>query len=450
MPRESGAALARRILSQAWPVLIGQWASIAFGVMDTVMVGHASPQDLAAMALGASIYASVFVGLMGVIIALAPIIGQHFGGARHDEIGKTWVQGIWIALWLTIVGDLAMAFPNAWLVMSPVEPAVGVRVGQYLRALMFALPAALLFRTVYALNVAVSRSKMTMTINLVGLAAKIPLNYVLIYGKFGLPALGAAGCGVATAMVMWMSCGIALFILSRDPFYRRFSIGFAWPHWAHQKELLRLGIPTGLSYIVEVTSFTFMTLLVARLGTHVTGGHQIVANVAAVCFMLPLSLAVATSALAAQAIGAGDALGARRASRAGLRLAIGIALLVSGSVWLARFHLVAAYTDDAAVASVALSLIGFVVVFHVFDATQAMAGFLLRAYQHAVAPMLIYTVSLWGIGLVGGYWIAFYPPAFIAPLGARGLWGASTVALTLAALTLVAYLLRVSRKPLGT
>ena len=449
MPRESGAALARRILSQAWPVLIGQWASVAFGVMDTVMVGHSSPQDLAAMALGASIYASVFIGLLGVIMALTPVIGQHFGGTRLDEIGKTWVQGIWIALWLTIVGDLAMGCPDVWLVMSPVEPTVGVRVGQYLRALMFALPAALLFRTVYALNVAVLRPKMTMTINLVGLALKIPLNYVLIYGKFGLPALGAAGCGVATAFVMWISCGIALLILSRDPFYRRFSIAFAWPRWARQKELLRLGIPTGLSYIVEVTSFTFMALLVARLGTNVTGGHQIVANIAAVCFMLPLSLAVATSALAAQAIGAGDARGARRASRAGLRLAIGIALLVSGAVWLARFRLVAIYTDDAAVASVALSLIGFVVFFHVFDATQTMAGFLLRAYKRAVAPMLIYTVMLWGIGLIGGYWIAFHPPTFIAPLGAQGLWGASTAALMLAAVTLVAYLLRVSRRPLG-
>ena len=449
MRRESGAALTRRILAQAWPVLIGQWAAIAFGVMDTMMVGHASPQDLAAMALGASIYASVFVGLMGVIIALSPIIGQHFGGTRNVEIGKTYTQGVWIALWLAFIGDLSMAFPGVWLVMSPVEPAVGELITRYLHALMFALPAALLFRTVYALNVAVSRPKVTMAINLVGLGLKIPLNYVLIYGKFGAPALGAAGCGVATAIVMWMSCGIALVTLARDPFYRRFQIRFHWPHWRGQKEVLRLGIPTGLSYLVEVTSFTFMALLVARLGTSVIGGHQIVANLAAVCFMLPLSLAVATSAIAAQAIGAGDALAARRASRAGLRLAIGIALFVSSAIWLTRFHIVAAYTDDAEVAAVALSLIAFVAVFHVFDATQAMAGFLLRAYKHAVAPMLIYTVSLWGIGLVGGFWIAFHPPEFIAPLGARGLWGASTVALILASVTLVAYLLRVSRRPLA-
>ena len=447
--RLSGVALARRIVAQAWPVLIGQWASVAFGVADTIMVGHSSPQDLAAMALGSSIYFSIFIGLMGVVIALTPIIGQHFGAERHAEIGKTYMQGLWLALWLTIVGDIAMSFPDAWLVMSAVDEGVGSRVAAYLHALMFALPAALVFRTVYSLNVAVSRPKVTMAINLIGLALKIPLNYILIYGKFGMPALGAAGCGYATAIVMWASCGIALVALSRDSFYRRFAIGFDWPRWKYQRELLRLGIPTGLSYIVEVTSFTFMTLLVAGLGTRVTGGHQIVANLAAFCFMLPLSLAVATSAIVAQAIGANDAVGARRTTRAGLRLAAGLALIVSSSVWFGRHAIIGLYTDDAAVAAVALSLIGFVAIFHLFDATQGIAGFVLRAYKHAVAPMLVYTVSLWGIGLVGGWWIAFHPVVGGAPLGASGLWGAATVSLGVAASVLVVWMLRVSRRPLA-
>lgn len=449
MTRHSpGTTLARRILAQAWPVLIGQWASIAFGVADTIMVGHASPQDLAAMALGSSIYASIFVGLMGVVLALTPIIAQHFGARRTEEIGRTYAQGLWLALWLTMVGAVALAFPKAWLVMSAVDAHVEELVAAYLRALMFALPAALVFRTVYALNVAVSRPKVTMAINLIGLALKIPLNYALIYGKFGLPELGAAGCGYATAIVMWCSCGIALLALRRDAFYRHFHIRFDWPRWRYQRELLRLGVPTGLSYIVEVTSFTFMTLLVAGLGTRVTGGHQIVANVAALCYMLPLSLSVATSAIVAQAIGADDAVGARRASRVGLRLAVGIAVCVSLLIWLSRHAIVHLYTNDAAVMQVALSLIGFVAIFHVFDATQGLSGFVLRAYKHAVAPMLVYTVSLWGIGLIGGWWIAFSPVVGGARLGAAGLWGAATFSLAVAAIVLVAWMVRVSRLPL--
>ena len=450
MANVKGTALVRRIVGQAWPVLIGQWASVAFGVTDTIMVGHASRQDLAAMALGASIYASVFVGLMGVVLALTPIIAQHFGGQRDAAIGQTYMQGLWLCLWLTVVGDIAMGFPDVWLVMSQVDHAVAVRVGDYLHALMFALPAALVFRTVYALNVAVSRPKVTMAINLIGLAIKIPLNYVLVYGKFGLPALGAAGCGYATAIVMWLSCGIALLALSRDPFYRRFAIAFDWPRWVRQRELLRLGVPTGLSYIVEVTSFTFMTLLVAGLGTTVTGGHQIVANLAALCYMLPLSMSVATSALVAQSIGSGDADGAKRITRAGLRVVAGVALVTSSILWFGRGTIVGFYSDDEGVRAVALSLIGFVAVFHCFDAIQGICGFILRAYKRAVAPMLIYTVSLWGVGLCGGWWIAFHPAIGGEPQEARGLWGAATFSLGLAAVVLLAWMVRVSRKPLGT
>ncbi len=446
MTAPKGSALVRRIASLAWPVLIGQWASIAFGVADTIMVGHSSPQDLAAMALGSSIYASVFVGLMGVVLALTPIIAQHYGGQRHEAIGKTYMQGLWLCLWLTLVGDVAMGFPDVWLVMSKVDPGATTRVGDYLHALMFALPAALVFRTVYALNVAVSRPKVTMAINLIGLAIKIPLNYVLVYGKFGLPALGAAGCGYATAIVMWLSCGIALLALSRDPFYRKFRIDFDWPRWTRQRELLRLGIPTGLSYIVEVTSFTFMTLLVAGLGTTITGGHQIVANLAALCYMLPLSLSVATSSLVAQSIGSNDLAGAKRITRAGLRVALVVALVTSSSLWFGRSAVISIYTDDEAVRHIALSLIGFVAIFHCFDAIQGMCGFILRAYKHAVAPMLIYTVSLWGVGLFGGWWIAFHPVFNAAPLGAKGLWGAATFSLGLAACVLLFWMLRVSRR----
>lgn len=446
--RQSGATLTRRILQQAWPVLIGQWALVAFGVTDTIMVGHSSPQDLAAMALGASIYASVFIGLMGVVIALTPIVAQHFGARRFTEIGATAMQGLWLALWLTFVGVAALAFPRAWLVISAVDDAVTSKVGGYLHALMFALPAALVFRVVYALNVAVSRPKVTMAINLIGLAIKVPLTYALVYGKLGLPALGVPGCGMATAIVMWTSCAIALVALSRDPFYRPFAFRFDRPRWKYQRELLRLGIPTGLSYIVEVTSFTFMTLLVAALGTRVTGGHQIAANLAALCFMLPLALSVATSALVAQAIGSNDARGARRAARAGLRLAIGIALVVSLSVWLGRDRIVALYTNDEGVRRIALPLIGFVAIFHCFDALQGMSGFILRAYKHAVAPMLVYAVSLWGFGLVGGWWVAFHPTFGHEPRGVEGLWGAATVSLGLAAFVLLAWMLRISRLPL--
>lgn len=419
---------------------------MGFGVIDTIMTGHASPQDLAAMALGAAIYTTVFVGLMGVIMALNPVIAHHFGGKRDAEIGKSWFQGVWLSVWLTFVGIAVLSFPDAWLFMSKVEPDVGLRVGGYLSALAFALPAALLFRTMYAFNTAVSRPKLVMMINLIGLACKLPLNYVLIYGKFGLPALGATGCGVATAIVMWGSCLIGYAVMRRDPFYERFMLRFDWPRWPAQKELLRLGVPMGLAYMIEVTSFTFMALLVARLGTQMVGGHQIASNVAVFCYMVPLALSIATSTLTAQALGAGDRALARRTTLTGLRLALLTSGTLAAFIWGASDWIVHAYTSDAIVAGVALSLIPYLACFHVFDALQCVASFSLRAYKRAVVPLITYVLALWGIGLGGGYWVAFHPVINDQALGARGLWLGSTISLAFAAAVLLTWFAIISRQ----
>ena len=152
-----GATL-RGIARQAWPVLVSQWAGISFGVLDTAMTGHASPTDLAAMALSASIYITIFVGLMGVVHALIPILAQHFGAGNNAEVGRSWGQGVWLALGLSVVGAILMLFPDVWLSMSgDVAPDVRERIASYLRALVLAMPAALVFRTIYALGTAVSR-----------------------------------------------------------------------------------------------------------------------------------------------------------------------------------------------------------------------------------------------------------------------------------------------------
>src|SRR5690606_12480547 len=213
------------IARQAWPVLISQWAGIAFGVLDTAMNGHASATDLAAMSLSMSVYITIFVGLMGVVHALIPILAQHFGAGRHHEVGRTWGQGVWLALGLAAVGAVLMMFPDTWLSLSgDVAPEVRDRVAGYLRALALALPAALVFRTIYALGTALSRPKIVMTINLAAVGVKALLNWVLIYGHLGLPAMGATGAGLATAIVSWISLGIGLLVITRDRYFHLFAL----------------------------------------------------------------------------------------------------------------------------------------------------------------------------------------------------------------------------------
>lgn len=402
----------KETLRQAWPVLVTSWAGIVFGVMDTAMAGHAGAADLQAMALSGSIYITVYVGLMGVVHALIPIIGQHFGAGRHLDVGRAWGQGVWVAASLSLVGGAAMLFPDPWLAFSgDVEPAVRHSITWYLRALVIGLPAMLLFRTIYALGSAVSRPKTVMKINLASVGVKFLLNWVFIFGKLGMPALGAVGAGVSTAMVGWLMLAAGLWAIHHDPYFLRFRPRVERPDWTAQKELLRLGLPMGGSYLIEVCAFTFMALLVARGGMYVSGGHQIMANLAALCYMMPMAVGVASASLTAQAIGARDTVRARNMGRAGILVVLAGALLTAIVLVAGKSAILRVYTDDAQVALIAAALMQLLPWFHLCDAMQCISSYLLRAYKVAVVPLILQVAALTGLGLVGGWWLGFGPKA---------------------------------------
>ncbi len=417
---------------------------MSFAVVDTVLSGHASPVDLATMGLGLSVYSTVFVGLMGATAALNPIVAQHFGGQRLAAIGTTYVQGLWMALFLAALGMVPLLFASVWLPWLHAPPEVEPHVVRYLRVLALALPGALMFRAIYAVNTALSRPHVVMTLQLTGLALKVCLSYVLILGGLGLPAMGAVGGAIASAVVFWALFLMGFVYMRRSPFYRRFIIRRAWPRWPALREILQLGVPMSLSYLLEATSFTVITLLAARLGTTVMGGHQVVANLAALCFMLPLSLSVATATLTAQAIGAGDPRRARETALTGMRIAAVVAAATVLGVWTLRGGIVRLYSPDPAIVATALTLIPYLAAFHFFDALQTVASFVLRAYKRAIAPTVIHAAGLWGVGVVGGYFVAFgglWGPSW----GVAGMWLMQSVALALAALLLVGFYLGLPR-----
>ena len=432
------ASLVRGILGQAHPILVGQLALIAYAVVDTMFTGHASPVDLATMGLGLSAYSTVFVGLMGSTSALNPIVAQHFGGGRAAAIGVTYVQGLWMALFLSVLGIVPLVCAPLWLPWLHAPPEVASHVARYLRILAVALPGALMFRAIYALNTAVSRPHVVMTLQLAGLALKVCLSYVLILGGFGLPAMGALGAATASVVVFWALFLAGFVYMLRSPFYHRFHIHWTGPRWPVLREILQLGVPMSLGYMLEATSFTVITFLAARLGTTVMGGQQIVANLAALCFMLPLSLSVATATLTAQAIGAGDLGRARETALTGLRIGGLVAAFTVLTVWTLRGSIVRMYTADAAVAATALTLIPYLAAFHFFDALQTVAAFVLRAYKMAVAPTVIHAGALWGVGVLGGYGLAF-GGLWGTPWGIAGMWLMQSIALALAAVLLVGF-----------
>lgn len=448
MPEPRGASLAadlRRIVPLAWPAFVGQIAVLAFSTADTLLIARRGAVDLAALAVGAAAYISVFIGLMGVVLAVGPVAARSFGAGRHRDAGDELRQALWLAFGLAVVGCAALAWPEPFLAVAGVPPAVAAKVRAYTGALAFGLPAALFFAAFRGFGTAVARPKAAMAIQLGGLAAKVPLTALLVHGVDGVASFGVAGCGIATTVVLWGQWLAAWTLLRRDPFYARFgwpARGFVPPRPAVLASLLKLGVPMGLAILVEVTGFTFMAFFIARSGTGAVAAHQIAANLAALLFMLPLALANATGALVAQRLGAGDARDARGLALHGLQTAFGAGAAAGALLVVLRHGVVALYTRDAAIAAGALPLVACVGAFHVCDAVQTMAAFVLRAYRIATLPLAVYAASVWGIGLGGGWALAFggWPVVPDALRGARGFWVAGTVGLGVAGAGLMALL----------
>lgn len=440
----------RAIVRLAWPVYVSQVAIMANGVIDTIMAGRYGTLDLAAVGIGASIYATLFITLMSVLLALTPVASQAYGGGRHAEIGESVRQCAWLAVWLAIVALVLLGHPGPLLALSRLAPDVEMRTVAYLDAIAWAVPATLLFRVFAGFSTAISRPRAVMAFNLAGLALKVPLNGVLMYGELGLPALGAAGCAVSTAVIAWLTCAAAWLWCWRERDYRRYRVfeRWSWPNARAQWRLVALGVPIGATFFVDVTAFTFMALFIARSGAFWSAAHQIAANLAAAAFMLPLAIGVAASVLVGQALGAGAPQRARSTGLAGAALGLACGAAVGATLVLAAQPIVALYTADPDVQRLAAGLLGLVGAYHVFDALQVVAVNAVRAYERTAIPMLIYVAALWGVALGGGYLLGIVgvaaPGRAVAPMGARGFWLAALAGMVLTAALVTAYFLRVS------
>jgi MATE family multidrug resistance protein len=440
------------ILRLGWPVFVAQIAVMANGFIDTVMAGRYSTVDLAGIGVGASIYMSIFVAVMGVLLALGPTVSQLYGAGRHAEVGEEVRQSIWLSVALTVICLAALHYPQPFLALTQLQPEVEERTRGYLDAVAWGVPGMLAFRVFYGFSTAVSRPRVMMVLNLAGLALKVPLNWVFMYGAFGLPEMGGVGCGVANAVIAWLTAIAAWYWCYVDSSYRRYDVfsRWSWPNAKRILHLVSLGLPIGATFFVDVTGFTFMALFIARLGPVNSAAHQIAANFAAILYMLPLALGNAASVLVGHAIGARDFKAARATGIAGVGISFACACVIALALALATRSVASLYSEDPEVVNLASMLLVFVAGYHLFDSVQAVAVNVLRGYKRAIVPMAIYAIALWGVGLGGGYWLGLrgVPGFGIEPMGARGFWTAAIASLLLAASAVGFYFLRVSGKAL--
>lgn len=438
----------RTIARHAGTVLVGQLAVMAFGVTDTIVAGRYSEEALAALSVGSAVYISVFVALMGVLQALLPAWAELHGGDKREALGRSVRQALYLAALTIVAGVVALLFPGALLEWTEVPESLQGEVRRYLAVLALALPPALLFRMFSTLNQSLGRPMLVTWLQTLSLGLKVPLTIWFAFGGLGLEPQGAVGCAWATVAVNYLFLGMAFWLLRTQPLYRPYEI---WrrmesPHWQTIAGFARLGVPSGLAIMVEVTSFTLMALFIARQGTLASAAHQVAANLAAVLYMVPLSLAIATSARVSYWLGAADAKRARLAIRSGFKLGLVMALVLAVAVAFGRWRIAAIYSSNPEVVAVAAGLLAWLAVYHIGDATQALCVFVLRCYRVAVTPLLAYCAVLWGVGLAGGYALAYKDLGPWSPQNSpAAFWAGGTIALALLGLILPAILWRAVR-----
>ncbi|WP_374680940.1 MATE family efflux transporter [Accumulibacter sp.] len=435
------AQQSRLIVAHATPMLIAQLTSMGMMVIDTALLGHYGTEDLAAVAVGGGIYISVLFAFAGILQAVAPCVAHLRGAGRGNEVAGALQQAFWLALLLTVPGILILLHPEPLFALSRIDPGVEGKARAYLSLLAMGLPATLIYRTFHAFCNALGKPRPLLVISIASTLLHALLAWLLVTGRWGGEALGVLGCGISNAVVGWFSMLAAATYLMFAKALQRYQPLANWqaPRRRPLTELLRLGVPMGFSNFVEISSFTLMALFIAQLGATVVAGHRIVANLAAICYMLPLALAIATLAQVGYNAGARDWPRAQASATAGLLLAGVLSTLLGGLLWLLAAPLTAAYSDDPAVRSVALGLLGYVAFYQLFDAVQTIAAHALRGYRITFIPMLVHVVCFWGVGLGGGWVLAFTGSR---PLGAAGFWLASLLGLVLASILLSTLLRR--------
>ena len=438
----------RTIARHAGTVLVGQLAVMAFGVTDTIVAGRYSEQALAALSVGSAVYISVFVALMGMLQALLPTWARLHGGQRHEDLGRSVRQALYLGALGMLAGGPGPAVSGCAAAMDrctrrtsggghPLSGGAGP-----------GPPPALLFRMFSTLNQSLGKPQLVTWLQALSLGVKIPLTIWFVFGGLGLPALGAVGCAWATVVVNYLLLASAIWLLRTQSLYQPYAIWRApeRPDWRAIGEFARLGVPGGLAVMVEVTSFTLMALFIARQGTLASAAHQVAANLAAVLYMVPLSLAIATSARVSYWLGAEDARRARLAIRTGFKLGLVMALVLAATVALGRWRIAAVYSSNPEVVALAAGLLAWLAVYHIGDAVQALCVFVLRCYRVAITPLVAYCLLLWGVGLTGGYALAYKD---LGPWHAQNspaaFWAGGSIALALLGLILPAILWRAVR-----
>jgi MATE family multidrug resistance protein len=430
----------------AGPLVVNNLSIAGMNFADAVMAGRLGTRDLAAVAVGGGVWMVGFLFGLGVLMAMSPVCAQAYGAGRNRDVGEYLRQGLWLALGLATIVVLAVANARPVLTVIGIDPDLIPLTAGYLRAMSFGLPAMYAYLALRFMSEGIGWTRPIMLAAVVALVVNVAGNWVLMYGKLGFPAMGAVGCGASSALAMWSMLLTMLVYVRRHRRYRPFSLWgrFEWPDPAKLRDLLGVGLPIGGSVVAEAGLFSAASLLMGRMGATQVAAHQIAINYAATMFMVPLAIHSAITIRVGHSVGAGRTALARRQGITGI-VVCGLFMTVSALMLLLfRDHITGLYTRDAAVQSVAISLLTMAMIFQVSDGLQVGAAGALRGFKDTRVPMLLNVIAYWVIAFPLAWYLGVYREA-----GPQGVWVALVVGLTAGAALLNLRFLRISRDPCG-
>jgi len=440
---------ARQLLALAIPVILAQVAQTAMGFVDTIMAGAVSATDMAAVAVGTSIWLPAILFGHGVLLALTPTIAQLNGSGRRERIAEQLRQGFWLAFFLSLL--IMLVLWNAGYVirsMHDIDPLLAEKAEGYLHALLFGAPGYLFFQVMRNQCEGLSKTKPAMVLGFLGLMLNIPLNYIFIYGHFGMPALGGVGCGVATASVYWAMFFCMRFWVRRMRSMRDIRVESRWsaPSRVILQRLTGLGLPVALALFFEVTLFAVVALLVSPLGIINVAGHQIALNFSSLMFVLPLSLGVAATIRVGYRLGQGSTEQARVAAWTAQGVGVSMAVITAIFTVTFRHQIAQLYNDNPAVVTLAAQLMMLAAIYQISDSIQVIGSGILRGYKDTRSIFFITFIAYWLLGLPSGYILALTD--WVVPrMGPAGFWCGFIVGLTSAAVMMLWRVRRLQQLP---
>lgn len=425
------------------PLILAQLAQSSMGFVDTLMAGRVGAIDLAGVAVGSSIWFPIFILLLGTLNALTPSVSHAYGQKDYVTIRALIPQGLYLGFILGCAGAVVLNQCAPLLQLLEVEKTIVPLIMAYLKAVSWGFPAIGVCFALRYCSEGLSLTRPSMLVSIVGLGINIITNYILVFGKLGFPAMGGVGCGVATAISMWiMMIGMVL-VFWRAQFFRHLQLlsAFARPDREILTGILRLGAPIGTGMFIECSIFAVIALLLSRFGAQTVAAHQIAISFTGMAFMVPLSIATAISVRVSYNNGRNNPQNTRRSLGVGLVTTAAIAVLSCTIMAAAAPYITAMYTPEHELATAATSLLLLAALFQIPDAIQASCAGALRGFKDTRTPMLLQIISYWGIGMPSGCFLGLY-----LDMAARGFWIGLICGLSSAAVLLGLRLRRIVRR----